>query len=330
MAPRPPLGAPPASDPDAAFAALRVLLGSASVWWLPDQRQAWAKLWEILDVGPERRVIVPVGAEPAIAETAQAHVAAIIEADLDPASASPIWPAHRGEMDGRNDISTRDVFVIDHRFGLPTLLPPPRADTTVIEDATAAVGGSLGGRPVGSLGQVSLVRLGVPPFGRSRGALIATHDERWARAAAALLSPFDAAPEDAGWLHDEATTVADWVAGCRAAAQVYESAWRGMTARPATLLHSPGAEATYSAYTVVVPDPDELARDLAKAGVESRRPINDRLRHLLDRPGDDNLPGARALYRQALILPNHPGLGLGELLHVADVVRRHLAERPRG
>jgi len=280
-------------------------------------------VWELLNIGPRYRVVVSVGAEPAIGETARARAAAVIEADLDPVAASPVWPANCGEIGGR------DVFVVDHKFGLPTSPPPPRADATLIEDATAAVGGSLGGRPVGSLGQVSVVRLGSPPFGRSHGALIATRNEQWAQAATARLDLLDVGDERAAWLHEEASAVTEWVEGCRAAAQVYESAWRGMTARPVTLLHSPGAEATYSAYPVVVPDPDGLARALAVAGVESRRPINDRLRDLLDRPGDD-LPGARALYRQVLILPNHPSLGLGELLHVADVVRRHLAERPRG
>ena len=314
----------PAADRAATAAALRRLLGCDAIWWLPDLREAWAAVWDVLDIGPRRRVIVPVGAEPAIAETAQARGAAIIKADLDPRSASPVWPADHGEIGGR------DVFIVDHCFGLPTPPPRPGVGATVIEDATAAVGGSLGGRPVGSLGQVSLVRLGLPPFGRSRGALIAIRDEGWTRVAAATFGPFNATAEVAARLHEEASAVAEWVEGCRAAAQVYESAWRGMTARPATLLHSPGAEPTYSAYPVVVPDPDGLARALAVAGVESRRPINDRLRDLLDRPGDDNLPGARALYRHALILPNHPGLGLGELLYVADVIRRHLADRPRG
>jgi len=299
-------------------------LGCDAIWWLQDWRQAWAAVWGILEVQAQRRVFLPVGAEPAIEETARVRGASIIEVDLDPKSASPVWPADRREIGGR------DVFIVDHRFGLPTPLPFPHAGATVIEDATAAVGGSLGGRPVGSLGQVSLVRLGVPPFTRSSGALIATRDEQWAQAATARLDLFDVGDERAAWIHEEASAAAEWVEGCRAAAQVYESAWRGLTARPATLLHSPGAKATYSAYAVVVPDPDGLARALAVAGVESRRPINDRLRDLVDRPGDDNLPGARALYQQALTLPNHPGLGLGELLHVADVVRRHLAERPRG
>lgn len=281
-------------------------------------------MWELLNIGPRYRVVVPVGAEPAIEETAQARGAAIIEADLNPHSASPVWPADRGEVGGG------DVFIADHRFGLPTPLPSHRVGATVIEDATAAVGGLLGRRPIGSLGQVSLVRLGVPPFGRSRGALIATRDEGWTPVAAATFGPFNATAEVSARLHEEASAVAEWVEGCRAAAQVYESAWRGMTARPVTLLHSPGAEATYSAYAVAVPDPDGLVRDLAEAGVESCRPINDRLRHLLDRPGDDTLPGARALYQQVLTLPNHPGLGLGELLYVADVVRRHLTERRHG
>jgi hypothetical protein len=108
------------------------------------------------------------------------------------------------------------------------------------------------------------------------------------------------------WLQQEADAVADWVEGCRAAAQVYESAWRGLAIRPASLQPAPNATATYSSYAIAVPDPDALALELARAGVETFRPAGSGL----------------------LLLPNHPGLGLGELLYVADVVRRHLLAAP--
>jgi hypothetical protein len=79
-----------------------------------------------------------------------------------------------------------------------------------------------------------------------------------------------------------------------------------MAIRPASLQPAPGTTATYSRYPIIVPDPDALARDLADAGVETHRPTGGRL----------------------LVLPNHPGLGVGELLYVADVVRRHLHAAP--
>jgi dTDP-4-amino-4,6-dideoxygalactose transaminase len=107
--------------------------------------------------------------------------------DLDPDTLSP-------DLDSVRAVLERgvDAIVVAHLFGYPAdvvgvrALAAPRG-VTVIEDAAQGAGGSLGGRRLGSIGDLSLVS-----FGRGKGlcagsgGALLTSDPRWLHALAAL------------------------------------------------------------------------------------------------------------------------------------------------
>ncbi|MGH7428727.1 MAG: hypothetical protein ACREJ4_10310, partial [Candidatus Methylomirabilaceae bacterium] len=244
--------------------------------------------------------------------------APVVDVDLHEEGGTPIWPD--SEMRAGRD---RDVFILDHRFGLPS--PFPRHTGIVLEDVTAAVGGALGGRPVGSLGAATVLALGSHPFSRSSGALLATDEPSCAEKLQGTGAISEPGPERAGGLSDDLEALDEWNEGCRAAAGVYDSVWRGLNGVPILpVLPASSAVPTYSTYLVRVPDPSALMDELQREGIEAHRPLGPRIERLLDCSEDGRLPGARAFYRSVLRLPNHPNLDLHELLHAADVVRRFL------
>lgn len=303
------------------LARLRALLGCRWVWWAPDAGTAWGTVLDRLEIGASHRVHVPAGINRRVEDQVVARGARLVEVDLKEDSGAPIWPDADVESDGKSD-----VFILDHRFGLPSPLPPQAG--LVLEDATAAVGGALDNRPVGSIGQAAVVRFGNHPFSRPHGALVATNDpvcvDRLQRVAVLA----ESGGERPDLLAAEVWALDEWNDGCRAAASIYNSVWRGLTDVPLRpVLPAEEAVATYSAYLIAVPDPTALASDLGRQGIEARRPLNGRIKRLLGEREDVLLPGARAFYRRVLRLPNHPELDVHALLHVADAVRRFLQMR---
>jgi dTDP-4-amino-4,6-dideoxygalactose transaminase len=296
------------------------VFGCRAFWWVPDARKAWEAVLRALAAGSGRQVLIPAGAAEHVESAAAACRAALVEVDLHPHSAAPDWasvPASCLEGPG--------VLVLDHRFGLPSGPPAATRGLVVIEDATGAAGSAIDGKPVGSLGVAAIVELGAPPFTPSPGALVLTASAQAQEQLAACLAP-PALPDDVrAQLAAGIRDLPDWVEGCRAAARAYDSAWRPLDL-PLETLHPPaGTLPTASAYIVLAHDPDGLVEALAREGIEAARPLNPRLDHLLREPARGRLDGARRLYRRAVRLPNHPDLELGEVLYVADVVRRHLA-----
>ncbi|MGH2405766.1 MAG: hypothetical protein ACRDGN_15090, partial [bacterium] len=314
VAPRPQVRASPAD----VHARLAAVLGCRWTWWAPDAGNAWRILLQAFDVGASHRVHVPVGVAPYLQDQARASGARLVEVDLNESGGTPIWP----DPDTR-PTGDRDVFVLDHRFGHPSPLPPDGG--LVLEDATAAAGGSLGGRPVGSLGAAAVLALGEPPFARSKGTLVATDDPQCAERLRGVPVLAEPAPERAGDLSGDLGALDDWNEGCRAAAGVYTSVWRGLPDLPLRPVPaSTDAVPTYSAYLIQVADPAALVSDLHRQGIEAERPCDARIEGLLGGADSRRLAGARAFFRGALRLPNHPDLDVHELLHAADAVRRFL------
>jgi len=146
------------------------------------------------------------------------------------------------------------------------------------------------------------------------------------------LAPEDPTPDGVavapwGALEADATDLDDRIDACRAAAGVYDSAFRPLGLPMSVVAPFPETSPTYSTYLVRTHDPDALIDALARKGVEARRPLHARLASALAGP-QTVWPGAKAFYSRAVALPCHPDLGLDELLYVADAVRLHLQGLP--
>lgn len=274
--------------------------------------------WEIAlrTLGPTagRDVVHAVGPQSALSDALDRAGCRRIEADVDPDSGEPLWPGPESA-----------AVVLEHRHAMPARPPALAPVTRMLEDATTALAGSVAARPVGSLGNVVVMVLGPPLCPRSAGAVVATAHDGAAdalRQEPNLTALDDVVVRDAA-LRADLRSVDDRVAAFQAAAAVYDSAWRGKRVDLRALQPPDRTTSSRSEYIIGVPDPDGLAAVLAQEGVETRRPLNARLWRLLSDPADA-FSGARAFYARALQIPNHPGLDLGELLFVADVVVRYL------
>ncbi len=256
--------------------------------------------------GSATRVVAPVGLSPAAVRAVEDTGAWLNRCDLDPLTGSPRWDAARGGP-------ARDVLILDHRHGHP-VLPPHVSAATIVEDATSSAGGSAGARPVGSLGALAVVELGGALFPRSRGALVAgSHVD----AAGGGNADFD---ETA--LRRDLASLADRTDARRAAAQVYDSAWRPLGLPLRRVAPLPDTVPTHVAYLIQVDDAAALQAGLWERDIKTSRPFDAvTARSLVE---GDAFPGAREFLRRTLILPNEPEMGLGDLLYVADAVRRFL------
>jgi hypothetical protein len=317
------IGGPEGHGSGSVLAALRRVVGCRWIWWAPDPRTAWDGVLAALGVWSRRHIVVPVGLDPVVAQALRGGGATLVEVDLDPSSGFALWqtaPAGRPAGDS--------VYLVEHRHGRPSPIPPVEDDGIVLEHATDGVGGTVGDRPVGSLGAAGVIALGHPPLARSIGALVVTDDASSAARLGAAFSPLESEIGRAGGLGQEAARVEGWVDGCRAAAQVYSSAWRGARLPVRPVMPAPETEPSWSTYLAVIPDPDAVVRVLADHGVEARRPVPPgRIPPPSPGPGGR---GAAAFYQEIVRLPNHPDLGLGELLYVADAVRVNLRAAQRG
>jgi dTDP-4-amino-4,6-dideoxygalactose transaminase len=297
-------------SPDDVWSALCALLACRWVWWVPSMEDAWTKVLRSLEVDARTRIVAPFGVSRDFAETARAIGAAVIEVDLDADTGRPRWQAFPRASDGERP--PRDIYIVDHRFGFPCPIPHVDPAAAIIEDATGAVGGTVDGHAVGSLADAAVVALGHLPFAHSRGALVALRETT---AADRLTSPFPSEMDQLIALGADVDGLHNWVEGCRAAARVYDSAWRlaNLPLRP--ILPAPGTAPTYASYLVLVDDPEALAQALDRDGIETRRPLDAGVN------SSPRWPGACEFSRRALALPCHPDLDLEDLLYVASAVR---------
>ena len=306
---------------------LNAIFGCRWIWWASAAKDAWVAVLETVDIGLRDLVHVPVGAPEHLEHAILAAGSRPVAVDLDPVSGAPIWP-----QDLASSRDTRTVCILDHRLGRP--VPPPRTSNgaLVLEDTIGAVGGAVSGCAVGSLGRAAVTVLGAWPFDRTRGALVSTDSAGVAaRLQAAGLVPL--APEGptrdgvavAPWgaLEADAGDLDDRIDACRAAAGVYDSAFRPLGLPMSVVAPFPETSPTYSTYLVQTQDAGALIHALARKGIEARPVVPTRLSSTLADP-QTAWPGAKAFYSRAVALPCHPNLGLDELLYVADAVRLHL------
>lgn len=306
-------GAAPSAAPSRSLAdAAAALLGCTWSGWVADATEAWEVVFRALGIGAGRSVVHATAPPAPLDRALAATECQRLEVDVSPLTAAPDWPTALGA-----------VVVLDHRHALPQVPPDVIGGAGVAEDATTAIGGSVHGRPVGALGDLVVVALGTPLCPRSSGAIVATAHRRWAGVLggdAALARLSDLGDPAVG---ADLRALPDRLQGFRAAADVYDSAWRDKGLDLSVIAPARGATSARSEYLIRVSDPDGLVSALAAEGIEARRPLHDRARRLLERP-DETYGGAREFYRHALQLPSHPGLDLGDLLYVADVTVRHL------
>lgn len=161
--------------------------------------------------GTRPKIAMPAWACYDLMTAADIVNAEVVLYDLDPATLAPAPVSFGDALRHRPD-----AVVIAHWFGLPISLAPLQAavretGALLIEDAAQGVGGSIGGRPLGSFGDFAVLSFGRGKgrTGGAGGALLANNADAATRLrnAAATVEPAN------GGTRALAALAAQWVAG---------------------------------------------------------------------------------------------------------------------
>lgn len=177
-----------------------------------------------------------------------------------------------------------------------------------------------GGLRLGPFGDLDVVALGSAPFGRSRGALVGLQRTDTAGLLGMAEERHPPPPDIEDAVAADLAGCDDWLEGYAAAAGVYDSAFRPLGLPLRTIRRDGITSQMPPSYLILIEDVEPLAAALRQKGIEALPAVEESLRARL-REQEDRWPGAAAFAGRGLRLPCHPGLGLGELLYVADAVR---------
>jgi dTDP-4-amino-4,6-dideoxygalactose transaminase len=279
-----------------------------------------------LGIGPGDEVVLPAYACSALGHAVRFAGASPVLADVGEDLALDPEAAAR-----RLSRKTRAVVVV-HPFGNPVPLAPfLEWDLPVIEDCAQALGATLHGRPVGSVGAVAVCSFyATKMIATGEGGMLVSRHEAVLRRARAMRSGRGGT---VGAFNHKLTDLAaalglaqlrqldSFVARRQEIADRYDAAFA------ATALRFPkfeiGAEPCFSRYVVRVPDAFLFIGALRWRGVEAKRAIADPLVASGD-PSD--FPEAARAFTECVSLPIYPSLDDGETEYVVDAVEEVLEE----
>jgi dTDP-4-amino-4,6-dideoxygalactose transaminase len=318
----------------AAFEAeLAAYLGVGHVIGVANGTDAITIALRALGVQPGDEVVVPSFTFYATAEAAVTAGARPVFCDVDRDTRNVTVETVHAALTPK----TAAIVAVD-LFGCPAPVPELRElGLPVLEDAAQALGGSLGGRRAGSLGDVATISFypskNLGAFGD--GGAIATDDDRIAEVARALRFHGSRDKRDFEYVGynsrlDELQAAVlrvllphldMWADGRRAAARAYLQAGLG---EHATLPAIPrGADPAWHLYVVAHARADELVDALMASGIEARgyyRTPTHRQQAMLPYADTVTLPVTDELAWTNLALPMSPVLGADQARAVVAAI----------
>lgn len=282
-----------------------------------------------LGVGPGDEVLIPAYACSAVLHAVQATGARAVPVDASP----------DGNLDpkaARALLSPRtQAVVVTHAFGTPADLDEVLGlGVAVVEDVAQALGARYRGRPVGSLGDVTVCSFYATKLITSggEGGMVLARDPSLLRRARRLSTSDGRGGElrfnyrmsdlQAAVGRVQLGRLGEFLAARRRLAAAYDEALCG-SAVQRLALPPPHAEAVPYRYVVLHAAAGRLLRRLRRAGVEAKRPVRQPLHRALALSG---FPVADRLHATAVSLPIYPSLSEDQVRQVAAVARVAVAE----
>jgi dTDP-4-amino-4,6-dideoxygalactose transaminase len=280
-----------------------------------------------LGIGPGQEVIIPTYACDALHHAVRRCRADPVLADADPVTLS-VDP----EDARRRRTRRTGAVVVPHAFGLAVDLEPFRAlGVPVVEDCAQALGVDVGGRAVGSLGDLAvcsfyatkLLTTGEGGAVAGPAPLVArVRDGREYDEREDLADRFNYKLTDlqAALGRSQLGRLAEFLARRRRVAARYRVRLAGL---PLELPPDRAGAHAYHRFVVVLDRPVEpVMAHLARRGVGARRPVFRPLHRPLGLAG---YPVADRLWARALSLPCYPALTEEEVDRVAGALREALS-----
>ena len=282
-----------------------------------------------LGIGPGDEVIVPSFVCTALWHAVSYAGATPVLVDIDPVTYHPS-PA---EVTRAITRKTKAV-IVPHLFGLPADLSElEKSGIPIIEDCAHALGASMGGRPVGSVGDLTVCSFyatklittgeGGMVLGRAEPRMTRIRALRQYDEADALEPAFNyKMTELQGALGlCQIKALPEFIKRRQAIAAQYADALRGLRADPPAGI--PQHDHVFYRYVVRLRDPAESTLGkFAEFGVLCRRPVFKPIHRYLGLRG---FPGTDSAWERSVSIPIYPSLTDADVERIADAMRTVLA-----
>jgi len=282
-----------------------------------------------LGIGPGDEVIFPSYVCTALWHAVSQAGATPVLVDIDPETYHP-----SPEAVSRAITSKTKAVIVPHLFGLPADLSElEKSGIPLIEDCAHTLGASMGGRPVGSVGALTVCSFyatklittgeGGMVLGRSGPRMARIHAMRQYDERDALESAFNYKMTDmqAALGLCQVTDLPQFIKRRQAIAAQYTAALHGLKANPPAGI--PRHDHVFYRYVVRLPQSVEPAmKAFAELGVTCRRPIFKPTHQYFDLKG---FSGTDLAWERSLSIPIYPSLADHEVERVVDAMRHVLA-----
>jgi len=282
-----------------------------------------------LGIGPGDEVIIPSFVCTALWHAVSYAGATPVLVDIDPV------PYHPSPAAVTRAITRKTkAVIVPHLFGLPADLSElEKSGVPIIEDCAQALGASMGGRPVGSVGDLTVCSFyatklittgeGGMVLGRAEPCMARIRTLRQYDEADALEPAFNyKMTELQGALGlCQIKALPGFIKRRQAIAAQYADALRGLKADPPAGI--PHHDHVFYRYVVRLQDPVESALEkFAELGVHCRRPVFKPIHRYLGLRG---FPGTDSAWERALSIPIYPSLTDADVERIAGAMRTVLA-----
>lgn len=282
-----------------------------------------------LGIGPGDEVIFPSYVCTAPWHAVSQAGATPVLVDIDPETYHPSPGAVT-----RAITSKTKAVIVPHLFGLPADLSElEKSGVPIIEDCAQTLGASMGGRPVGSVGALTVCSFyatklittgeGGMVLGRSGPCMARIRAVRQYDEQDALESAFNYKMTDmqAALGLCQVTALPQFIKRRQAIATQYTVALRDLKADPPAGI--PRHDHVFYRYVVRLPQSVEPAiKAFAARGVSCRRPVFTPIHSYLGLPG---FPGTDLAWERSLSIPIYPSLADHEIERIVGAIRQVLA-----
>ena len=278
----------------------------------------------VLEAGGDSEVIFPSYVCSALLHATRASGARPVVCDIDTKT-----PNVDGCDAVRRESPASRAAIVPHMFGLPATIPEfSGKGVAIVEDCAMAIGATSKGRPVGSLGEVSICSFFATKVicSGGEGGMLLTNDQTLADQARAVRE-YDSLPADQIRYNYKMTDLAaavgrvqlrrlpEFVARRREIAAVYH---RHLSQLDLRLPEND--EHIYFRYVIQgKEDAKDFIQKMEHRGVQARRPIFRPLHNELGY-SDDNFPATAIAHRHDVSLPLYPSLKQEEIKRVVEAV----------
>lgn len=280
-----------------------------------------------LGVGAGDEVLLPSFTCAAVWQAVRHAEATPRLVDIDPESMNVTVDTIRPRLSRRTK-----ALIVTHSFGFPASMQDlVRLGITVVEDCALALGASYRGRPVGSLGALSVFSMyATKVVCAGEGGMVCTNDARIAarirdlnrideRHDLALRFNYKLSDLAAGLALSQLRRLPQTIAWRRRLAARYRGALAGTTAELPRAI--PGARPNYYRFLVRTPRASAAITRARRLGIGCDRPVFRPLHRYLGGPDARRFPGTETAFATVFSVPLYPALTSFEVARIVHGLR---------